>query len=198
MPLTTYTIGEVLTAASLNDNFTFAAANPVATAGALVYITGGTAPGTSATLSFNSCFSATYKNYLVVSNLYTSAAAQQLLYAKMRLSGTDASTNYDYNITYTTASAGPTRDNGTGGTLGLFFGYCTNNAGGSVASFTLANPAIASATSIVSQANSDGTGYQTLVGGATHTTATAYDGVTFSVNGGNLTGDVRIYGIANS
>lgn len=28
MPLTTYTAGEVLTAASLNDNFTFAAANP--------------------------------------------------------------------------------------------------------------------------------------------------------------------------
>jgi hypothetical protein len=27
MPLTTYTAGEVLTAASLNDNFTFAAAN---------------------------------------------------------------------------------------------------------------------------------------------------------------------------
>jgi 3-deoxy-D-arabino-heptulosonate 7-phosphate (DAHP) synthase len=29
MPLTTYTAGEVLTAASLNANFTFAAANPV-------------------------------------------------------------------------------------------------------------------------------------------------------------------------
>ena len=29
MALTTYTAGEVLTAASLNDNFTFAAANPL-------------------------------------------------------------------------------------------------------------------------------------------------------------------------
>jgi hypothetical protein len=32
MPLTTYTPGEVLTAASLNDNFTFAASNPTAPA----------------------------------------------------------------------------------------------------------------------------------------------------------------------
>ena len=33
MPLTTYTSGEVLTAASLNANFTFAAANPVSKVG---------------------------------------------------------------------------------------------------------------------------------------------------------------------
>jgi hypothetical protein len=35
MPLTTYTAGEVLTAASLNDNFTFAASNPSAPAVAI-------------------------------------------------------------------------------------------------------------------------------------------------------------------
>jgi hypothetical protein len=35
MPLTTYTAGEVLTAASLNDNFTFAANNPTAPAMAI-------------------------------------------------------------------------------------------------------------------------------------------------------------------
>ena len=35
MALTTYTAGEVLTAASLNDNFTFAAANPTAPATAI-------------------------------------------------------------------------------------------------------------------------------------------------------------------
>jgi hypothetical protein len=165
----------------------------------LTYVGGATAPGSSSSMSINNVFSATYKNYLIVSNLYTSSASQQLLYAKMRLSGTDASTNYDYLISYMTSGAGPTRDYGTGGTLGLFFGYCSNNAGGATATVTLANPAIASATSLTSISNSLGTGtYQILVGGSTHTTATAYDGITFSVNGGNLTGDVRIYGIANS
>ena len=168
-------------------------------ASGLTFITSATAPGSSASMSINNVFSATYKNYLIVSNLYTSSASQQLLYAKMRLSGTDASTNYDYLITYTTAGAGPTRDYGTGGTLGMFFGYCSSSAGGATATVTLANPAIASATSLTSISNSYGTStYQTLVGGSTHTTATAYDGITFSVNGGNLTGDVRIYGIANS
>jgi hypothetical protein len=73
-------------------------------------------------MSIDNVFSATYKNYLIVSNLYTSAASQQLLYAKMRLSSTDASTNYDYLISYMTTGAGPTRDYGTGGTLGMFFG----------------------------------------------------------------------------
>ena len=165
----------------------------------LTLITSATAPGSSASMSIDNVFSATYKNYLIVSNLYTSAASQQLLYAKMRLSSTDASTNYDYLISYMTTGAGPTRDYATGGTLGMFFGYCSNNAGGSTATFTLANPAIASATSLTSISNSLGTGtYQILMGGSTHTTATAYDGITFSVNGGNLTGDVRIYGIANS
>ena len=35
MPLTTYTSGEVLTAVSLNDNFTFAAANPASAVSAV-------------------------------------------------------------------------------------------------------------------------------------------------------------------
>jgi|LakMenE01Jun11ns_1017448.scaffolds.fasta_scaffold9908672_2 hypothetical protein len=39
MPLTTYTAGEVLTAASLNANFTFAAANPVSKIGQVLSTT---------------------------------------------------------------------------------------------------------------------------------------------------------------
>jgi hypothetical protein len=54
MALTTYTAGEVLTAASLNDNFTFAAANPTAPATAIFNETqsASTAGGTSVTGSF--------------------------------------------------------------------------------------------------------------------------------------------------
>ena len=39
MALTTYTAGEVLTAASLNDNFTFAAANPVSKIAQVISVT---------------------------------------------------------------------------------------------------------------------------------------------------------------
>ncbi len=54
MALTTYTAGEVLTAASLNDNFTFAAANPTAPATAIFNETqsASTSGGTSVTGSF--------------------------------------------------------------------------------------------------------------------------------------------------
>ena len=54
MALTTYVSGEILTAASLNDNFTFAAANPTAPATAIFNETqsAATAGGASVTGSF--------------------------------------------------------------------------------------------------------------------------------------------------
>ena len=49
MPLTTYTSGEVLTAASLNANFTFAAANPTNKIAQVVQATFATATTTTST-----------------------------------------------------------------------------------------------------------------------------------------------------
>ena len=89
MPLTTYTAGEVLTAASLNANFTFAAANPP---GGLTFVSQQTI--TTAT-SFSlpaSTFTSTYRNYRVIFDGALSAAEQQIT-LRMRASGSDLTTS---------------------------------------------------------------------------------------------------------
>jgi hypothetical protein len=75
MPLTTYTAGEVLTAASLNDNFTFAAANPP---GGLTLITAQTIGSGVATVTVSSVFSATYENYKIIMSGGVSSATSSI------------------------------------------------------------------------------------------------------------------------
>jgi hypothetical protein len=77
MPLTTYTAGEVLTAASLNDNFTFAAANPP---GGLTLISTTTIGTTVSSITVSGAFSATYDNYKIVVSGGTGSAFQVYLY----------------------------------------------------------------------------------------------------------------------
>tara|TARA_R110000868_G_scaffold1342_1_gene10316 strand:+ start:77 stop:643 length:567 start_codon:yes stop_codon:yes gene_type:complete len=61
MPLTTYTAGEVLTAASLNSNFSFASTN-----GGLVLVSATTIGSAVSSVTISSAFSATYDAYKIV------------------------------------------------------------------------------------------------------------------------------------
>jgi hypothetical protein len=63
MPLTTYTSGEVLTAASLNANLSFAATNPV---GGLSLISTTTIGSAVSSVTVSGAFSATYNNYKII------------------------------------------------------------------------------------------------------------------------------------
>jgi hypothetical protein len=165
---------------------------------ALVPITTATATGT-ATLAINNCFSATYNNYLIVSNIYDSGAAVNILYAKLTVGGVAASTNYQWQVSYMTTSAGPARDTQTAQTVGLYFGYCGNDQYGNQSVITLSNPFVAGAT--VGNLSSVGyrttTNFQTAQGACVHTTATSYDGLLIN-SANNITGTIRIYGIVNS
>ena len=168
------------------------------TSSALVPITTATATGT-ATLAINNCFSATYNNYLIVSNIYDSGAAVNILYAKLTVGGVAASTNYQWQVSYMTTSAGPSRDTQTAQTVGLYFGYCGNDVYGNQSVVTLSNPFVAGAT--VGNLSSVGyrttTNFQTAQGACVHTTATSYDGLLIN-SANNITGTIRIYGIVNS
>jgi hypothetical protein len=92
MPLTTYTSGEVLTAASLNDNFTFAANNPPATPSGLAFINGATFATVSSVSLAASTFTSTYRNYRVVLHI-TAAASDTAATMRMRASGADDTNN---------------------------------------------------------------------------------------------------------
>ena len=91
MALTTYTAGEVLTAASLNANLEYAITVPASSPSGLAFITSTAVSATS--FSINNCFSATYNNYRII---YDFTVADQNMNMRLRVGGTDNSTaNYD-------------------------------------------------------------------------------------------------------
>ena len=71
MPLTTYTAGEVLTAASLNANLSFAASSP---AGGLICVKAETAFSAVSSTTADGVFTSAYTNYKVIVRFTTSAA----------------------------------------------------------------------------------------------------------------------------
>ena len=68
MPLTTYTAGQVLTAASLNANLSFAAGS-----GGTVRVGGGSV-GTGNSVTYSNVFSSTYTSYLVLGSALRASA----------------------------------------------------------------------------------------------------------------------------
>ena len=82
MPLTTYTSGQVLTAASLNANLSFASTN-----GGSVLISR-TTPTAATSLTFDSVFSSTYKTYLIVIEQATSTSDGSYLSFNLRYGST--------------------------------------------------------------------------------------------------------------
>jgi hypothetical protein len=98
MPLTTYTAGEVLTAASLNDNFTFAASNPP---GGLTFITGATFTTATSVSLPNDTFTATYDNYKIIWRITNGTATTPNITGRLRAAGSD-----DTNSSYSNMNVG--------------------------------------------------------------------------------------------
>tara|TARA_R110000868_G_scaffold147200_1_gene368466 strand:- start:1307 stop:1852 length:546 start_codon:yes stop_codon:yes gene_type:complete len=181
MPLTTYTAGEVLTAASLNANFDFAADS-----GGLVFITSGTVTGGS-TLSFNNCFSATYVNYLIMVS-HTGGNNPTM---RLRAGGSDLTgTSYDFQGFYI-VSGSQTITNVNGATSWTI----SNSTGFSQPMINLGNPFEATKTSLTLNYQRADESILQLFGGRYNAT-TSIDG--FSILGTSLTCTARVYGYLNS
>lgn len=200
MPLTTYTAGEVLTASSLNSNFSFAASVgglvPIVPTSVAVGSGTGTANATgqvtfttASSVSLNGVFTSSYKNYVIVFNEDTASATAAIQF-RMRLAGTDNSTASSYitqwiRATSTTVTAA--KDTLSYGQLDVSAGTQT------FSTLTVFNPAIASATFFTNLSNTQTTGY-VEVAALTHNQATAYDGISFISASGTFTGTVSVYG----
>jgi hypothetical protein len=142
-------------------------------------------------VSLNGVLSATYDNYrIVVSSAFSS---DQSLRARLRLSGTDASgTTYFYQrVTGSSSTASSTGESSIGH---FYFGDCSGNL--SAWSIDMFNPAKASETQTLTLNVRGNNSIQTVSG--VHTTATAYDGITFFPTSGTMTGTIRVYGYQNS
>jgi hypothetical protein len=192
MPLTTYTAGQVLTASSLNANFSFAAGS------GLTYITQAT-PSAQTTISINNCFTSTYQNYRIVMNLTTFAVADGNIGLRLRAGGVDTSTNYQ---SQRLGGQGATTfaSSNVLGTDEMYFGVAiTANAPSTLMAHDIASPQLATSTTMNGQC-----GFRDAANGNCvlqlwnfQSDSTAFDGFTL-IGTQAMTGTIRVYGYQNS
>lgn len=168
--------------------------------GSLVYVGGAAFTGASSQ-SLNNVFTSTYTNYMIVCNIDSVSVSSNICF-KLRASGTDASTLYYSNIMYNDLSAGNT----TFGNISVSSGAAWKIADLSTTgkpygfSFNLFNPQRTTTTSFQEGSHGydySGVVYQSFTGGF-HGTSAAYDGITIFPASGTFTGNIRVYGLANS
>lgn len=197
MPLTTYTAGEVLTAASLNANFTFAAANP---AGGLMFLTGGTFSAVSSVSLTANTFTTTYTNYQLNINLTANTSDSNALSWRGRVAGTDDSNaNYAFGLRGVRFADGVATSGGFGTSqTSARLSLLQSPFETGVVSATIFAPKLASATSYVVNSTGRGVGDtdSALAGGGYFDNTTQFDALSFFVAAGTISGSYQVYGLA--
>ena len=192
MALTTYVSGEVLTAASLNDNLAYAVTVPASVPSGLTFIKSQVIGSAVSTVTVTAAFSATYDNYkIIIANTTCSTAAGILL----TLNGSAGST-YNYGGFYTTIGTSTLNGETAAGTAaGMSVGLYHTNKSASV--IEIQNPFNAVATTL--SAMSAG-GTYTYVINAIDTNAASSTAFTLDPqSAATLTGGtIYVYGYSNS
>lgn len=171
------------------DGVTSAIQTQINTAGGLVKITDNTFSAASA-VNVNNCFSSTYTNYMILIDLTTSASAGTIS-LRLRASGTDAATNYNYFGPYGGSSSG----NINNSAQTEWFVAGSYNSATVCAICDVFQPNVAAQTRAgISMFDS-----RNIVGlyGGIHTTSSAYDGFSLIIGSGTITGTLRVYGYRN-
>jgi hypothetical protein len=145
-------------------------------------------------VNVNGCFSATYDNYLCVTNVVGSTNNQNLWF-RLRASGTDASgSNYtrQYLAATSTSVFGARSTSQTTG----FNGWLDGGRNGS--HLYLYGPYLAQPTAsrAVTSASEAGGSASIADDACTHSLSTSYDGITLLPSSGTLTGTLTIYGLS--
>jgi hypothetical protein len=154
----------------------------------------------AATVQINNVYTTDYANYLFELRYVQNTSTGNLAYQNS-LSGTPAATNYQGNG-YSSYAAGLSSvlfSTGAGATKATISNLSSGQSGYVVANISspaIAAPTLYTANHILSASGAGNctTGFI----GIQHTTATAYDGITLSVDAGTMTGAIRIYGLRNT
>jgi hypothetical protein len=185
MPLTTYTAGEVLTAASLNSNLT--------AAGGLQFIKSQTIGSGVSSVTVTGAFSSAYDNYKIIVSGGVASATNVL---NMTLGSTAANYGrFQALYAYNTATFTGDNDNFTS-TFMVAAGGSVNGLSGTIEVF---QPFAAKATSLYASLQSlvasAAFGVRTTFGALLDTTS--YTAFTFTTNTGTITGGtISVYGYA--
>ena len=184
MPLTTYTAGQVLTAASLNSNFS--------AAGGLQFIKEQTIGSAVSSVTVTGAFSADFDNYYVTVVGGSSSTSPAGLY--MTLGST--ATNYYFalqTLTYAGVAGTAVGNNTT-------YFYCGEGATASLGvNLGIQNPFNAKNTMFTMVLGAPRTAGYSLYGNGFLNDTTSYTAFTITPSAGTLTGGViRVYGYQNS
>lgn len=190
---TSWSSGDVLTAADLTD--TFAAKAPISTVG-LTAITKASVTAGS-TVSVNNCFTSTYENYLITINV-NSVSADAWLNFRLRASGSDDSgSNYtQQNVTISSSTLTAGRTTATFMEVGRLDSADT----GTFIILEIFRPQVAAETNAFLNTVMRTNGATNVEGWQVwmrHSQATAYDGFTLYPSTGNFTtstNGIRVYG----
>lgn len=187
--------GQVLTADSTQADGVIWA---TPTSGALTKVGTYTFTAT-ATLNVNSCFSSTYKRYLLLLKAKAATGADYI-YLKLRASGTDSSASYYYSLVESSYTGGGVANiaanNGTAG-VQILYADTTYTSG---AVLNIFNPFDTVNTNYFKQSDSISRGaanYSTSQGAGVHLTTTSYDGFSLVSASGTYTGEVVVYGYSD-
>lgn len=188
------TTGQVLTVSGGLPTWS----TPATSSSGLTYITQAN-PSASAATNVDNCFTSTYSNYLITYYLTATTTSNNRLGMRMRASGSDLTSNYKNAGSYT---------NGASGAIGfndLETGYIMlsqNDSGApymAYGSIEVIRPQAADYTRLIIKSSGyNGTSqfsydFRTFVNNTT-----SYDGFTVYIPSGNVTGNFRVYGYANS
>ena len=203
MALTTYTAGEVLTAASLNDNLAYAITVPASTPGGLTLITRYTIPSATPTVTMNDIFTSTYNDYKIILTL-NGASDSNKLRMQLTTSGTPVTSGYaagcfigDY-----TSGAPPVINYGYAESGNFVLGYIPNGSSQNAnIQFDMYGPQATQKTAINGQTTSVWSGAANAGGAVIGflDSTTSYDGIKIlnSANT-NMTGTIAVYGYAKA
>ena len=164
----------------------------------LDFISSTTASAVSS-ISINDCFSSTYMAYEIQIITTDNVGANSALTARLRVSGTDATTQYNTSRIYaynsTTGAGADARGNDE-----WYIDDLDPTNKGYFAKMTLYNPNVAAkSTGRVSSNIIDSGGTFVLNEIAlVHNAVTQFTGITFITSGTSFTGTIRVYGYVNS
>ena len=175
-----------------------AAWKSVGVAPGLVLITTATATAVQ-TLSINDCFSSTYAAYEIEIINTDSVGANALFKARLRVSGTDTTTQYSDQRLYA-SSTSVNAEASPAGNDEWYVGQLDPTYKGYFTKMTLHNPNVATKTTMACRSNfvsSSGGLFVDVIAGV-QDALTQFTGITFITAGTSFTGTIRVYGYANS
>jgi hypothetical protein len=171
----------------------------IANSGGTATASGGAVTFTGvSSISLNGVFTSAYENYCLIISVDSSTTNSTNVNIRMRASGTDnSSTNYRYGQwdVDSTGGSGVTTSNSA---TGFLVATSTNGLGPGI-NFDVFSPERSVATRFLNHAYFSGDITRGLrIGSGDMTVTTSYDGFTFFISGGNMTGTIRVYGYQNS